>query len=239
MDVWAAISTKRVVRRFEDRPIEPDQLDRILNAGRRAASSKNLQRWDFIVCLDRAHLGELAAVGPFARHLAGAAAGIALVTPDPRGVGASLSIMFDLGQAAANMMLAAWELGSSGSAASPPPSTSMNWPVACSAIRARCGASTSSRSATRPMPRRSPRPRVEAVGARSMRSSTGSAGKASGNALAGPTRRLGPARGYCQRKKRAEIPKQSARKPARTAKQTHNGESGVPWTMIWRRASDR
>jgi nitroreductase len=33
------------------------------------------------------------------------------VTPDPRAPGASPSILFDLGQAAANMGLAAWELG--------------------------------------------------------------------------------------------------------------------------------
>lgn len=109
--VWRAIATKRVIRTFADRPLEPDHLDRIVRAGRRSGSSKNLQRWDFIVCRDRQHLRELAAVGPWAGHLAGAAAGIALVTPDPRVDDAPLSILFDLGQAASNMMLAAWELG--------------------------------------------------------------------------------------------------------------------------------
>jgi nitroreductase len=111
MSVWAAISTKRAIRRFADRPIEPEALDRILRAGRRSGSSKNLQRWDFIVCRDREHLAELAAVGPFAGHLAGAAVAIALVTPDPSSADAPLSVMFDLGQAAAYMMLTAWELG--------------------------------------------------------------------------------------------------------------------------------
>src|SRR5256714_4149549 len=111
MDVWTAISTRRSVREFADRPLEPPHLDRILNAGRHAGSSKNLQRWDFIVCRDRAHLRELAGVGPWAGHLAGAAAGIALVTPDPREADSPLSVPFDLGQAAENMMLAAWELG--------------------------------------------------------------------------------------------------------------------------------
>ena len=109
--VWKSISSRRVIRRFADRPLEPEHLDRILRAGRRANSSKNQQRWSFIVCRDRSHLRELAAVGPWAGHLAGAAAGIALVTPDPAGTGAPMSIMFDLGQAADSMMLAAWELG--------------------------------------------------------------------------------------------------------------------------------
>jgi nitroreductase len=111
MSVRDAIRTKRVVRRFADRPLEAPHLERILDAGRHAGSSKNLQRWDFIVCRDRAHLTELAGVGPWAGHLAGAAVAIALVTPDPRTADAPLSILFDLGQAAANMQLAAWELG--------------------------------------------------------------------------------------------------------------------------------
>ena len=109
--VWQAVSMKRMVREFADRPLDPEHLVRILNAGRRAASSKNLQRWEFIVCRDREHLQELAAVGPWADHLAGAAVGIALVTPRSQDADDPLSVMFDLGMAAGNMMLVAWELG--------------------------------------------------------------------------------------------------------------------------------
>lgn len=109
--VWAAISTLRVVRRFDDRLLEEVHLDRILEAGRHAGSSKNLQRWTFIVCRDRDHLRQLAEVGPTAGHVAGAALAIALVMPDPRVPDAPLSIAFDLGRVAQNMVLAAWELG--------------------------------------------------------------------------------------------------------------------------------
>ena len=109
--VWDAVRSRRAIRRFADRPLEPAHLERILHAGRRANSSKNQQRWAFIVCRDRAHLQELAAVGPYAGHLAGAAVGVALVTPDPTTAEAPLSVMFDLGQAADSMMLVAWELG--------------------------------------------------------------------------------------------------------------------------------
>lgn len=109
--VWRAISTRRVVRRFADRPLDDAHLERILRAGRRANSSKNLQRWAFIVCRDRDHLRELSTLGPWAGHLAGAAVGVALVTPDPTAGDAPLSVMFDLGMAADSMMLAAWELG--------------------------------------------------------------------------------------------------------------------------------
>jgi len=111
MDVWTAVSTKRVIREFADRPIEEDRLVRLVDAGRRAGSSKNRQAWDFVVCRDRAHLAELSGVGPYAGHLAGAAVGIALITPDPAMADAPLSVMWDLGQAAENMMLVAWEMG--------------------------------------------------------------------------------------------------------------------------------
>lgn len=109
--VWQAISSIRVIRRFSDAPLADAHLERILDAGRHSGSSKNLQRWTFIVCRDRALLGRLASVGPWAGHLAGAAVGIALVTPDPRAADAPASILFDIGRVAQNMVLVAWELG--------------------------------------------------------------------------------------------------------------------------------
>jgi len=109
--VWTAVNRKRAIRRFQDRPLDDGDLERILQAGRRAGSSKNLQRWTFIVCRDRDHLGQLSKLGPWAGHLAGAALAIALVTPRSESADDPLSVMFDLGQAAENMMLVAWELG--------------------------------------------------------------------------------------------------------------------------------
>ncbi len=111
MDVWSAIRTKRMVRKFEERPLAKDHLLQIVDAGRHAGSSKNQQLWDFVVVEDRGMLKRLADVGKYGGHLAGAAAGVGLVTPDPRKPGASLSLVWDVGLAAQNMMLAAWELG--------------------------------------------------------------------------------------------------------------------------------
>jgi nitroreductase len=111
VDAWEAIRTKRMIRRFEARSLEAAHRERILDAGRHAGSSKNLQRWDFIVIDDRALLGQLGAIGPYAGHLAGAALAVALVTPDPLASGQPMSVMWDLGIAAQNMLLAAWELG--------------------------------------------------------------------------------------------------------------------------------
>jgi nitroreductase len=111
METSRAIGTIRVVRDFLDRAIPEKHLSTIVHAGRRAGSSKNLQRWSFIVVRDKDRLRRLAKGGSFAGHLAGAAAGIALVTPDPRAEDAPLSVMFDLGRAAQNMVLTAWDLG--------------------------------------------------------------------------------------------------------------------------------
>jgi nitroreductase len=111
LGTWEAIDSIRVVRAFSDEPINDADLERILNAGRRAGSSKNLQRWAFVACRAKDRLADLATVGPYAGHLAGAAIAVALITPDPHAPDAPLSIMFDLGRAAQNMVLAAWELG--------------------------------------------------------------------------------------------------------------------------------
>ena len=111
METWTAINTIRVVREFADRPLEAADLDRILNAGRRTASSKNRQDWAFIVVRDRAHLRELAEVGKYADHLAGAAVAIALVRPAAKNEHQLATFLWDLGRAAQNMVLAAWELG--------------------------------------------------------------------------------------------------------------------------------
>jgi nitroreductase len=103
MDVTEAVRTLRSVRRFTDRPIADDVLRAILDAGRHAQSSKNSQPWIFLAVRDRETLRQLASCGDFAQHVAAAAAAIAIVSPNPTG--------FDLGQATADLQLAAWERG--------------------------------------------------------------------------------------------------------------------------------
>lgn len=109
METWDTIRARRNVREYDDRPIPADALDRILEAGRRAPSSMNRQRWDFVVCTER--LDALAGVWRGAGHVARSAATIALVAPaggDPR---SRESIQYDLGQVTMSMMLAAADLG--------------------------------------------------------------------------------------------------------------------------------
>ena len=108
MEVIEAIKSKRAVRQFSQDPI-PDEVARaILNAGRRAQSAKNTQPWRFIAITEKSTLEQLSKLGQFAGHLAGATLAIAIVTPDPK---ERWSILFDAGQAAAYMQLAAWSYG--------------------------------------------------------------------------------------------------------------------------------
>ncbi len=109
METWDAITSRRNVRSFSDQSISPEDLDRILEAGRRAPSSQNTQPWDFVVVTDRAQLRDLSTVWVGAKHVASSAATVALV------VGADAEqgrrVQFDLGQATMTMMIAAADLG--------------------------------------------------------------------------------------------------------------------------------
>ena len=111
MDVEESVGRLRVIRRFTSDPLQEADIAAILRAAHRTGSSKNLQRWHFIVVRDGRRLAELAAVGPYARHVAGAAVAIALVTPDPAGADSPHSVLWDLGRAAQNMILVAWARG--------------------------------------------------------------------------------------------------------------------------------
>jgi nitroreductase len=111
VETWDAIRSRRNVRSYGQGAIAPQELDQILEAGRRAPSAGNQQAWDFVVCTDREQLAQLAGVGPAAGHVAGSAAAIALVAPSSDDAQLRDLVQFDLGQAAMSMMLAAADLG--------------------------------------------------------------------------------------------------------------------------------
>lgn len=108
MNVFETIRTKRAVRQYQNNPIPDEAVRTILNAGRLSQSAKNLQPWHFVAIRDKARLKQLAEVGRFSEHLGRAALGVVILTPPPE---ERFQIMFDAGQAAAYMQLAAWELG--------------------------------------------------------------------------------------------------------------------------------
>lgn len=52
MDVYEAIRTRKSVRSYLDRAVEPDKLERVLEAARLAPSANNRQEWRFVVVTD-------------------------------------------------------------------------------------------------------------------------------------------------------------------------------------------
>jgi nitroreductase len=109
MQTWEAIESRRNVRSFADRAIPAEDLDRILEVGRRSPSSQNWQPWDFILVTDREQLQELAKVWRGAGHVAGSAATIVVI--GPAADNEFRRAQFDLGQATMAMTLAAADLG--------------------------------------------------------------------------------------------------------------------------------
>jgi nitroreductase len=111
METWDAIRTRRNVRQFTGRSIAKEDLDRILEAGRRSPSSKNTQPWDFVAVTERAQLHELSKVWRGGWHVEGSAATIAVIAPRSDDARMEASIEYDLGQASMAMMIAAADLG--------------------------------------------------------------------------------------------------------------------------------
>jgi nitroreductase len=111
MEAWDAIRARRNVRDYLPDPIPEGDLDRIAEAGWRAPSASNRQHWDFVIVTDRDQLQELSTVWQGARHIASAAAAIALIVPEPADERTKLIDQYDLGQATTAMTIAATDLG--------------------------------------------------------------------------------------------------------------------------------
>src|SRR6266516_352320 len=85
METWDAIRARRNVRQYTGQPIAREDLERIVEAGRRAPSAGNGQPWNFVVVTGREQLIELAKVWDRGgRHIAQSAATIALGYPADR-----------------------------------------------------------------------------------------------------------------------------------------------------------
>lgn len=111
METWQALMARRQERRYDDRPVDPELLRQVLEAGRRSPSSRNLQRWDFVVVTDSAAKTELANTWQGAAWTPGAPVVVALAAPLVDDDLQRLSIEYDLGQAATTMLIAATDLG--------------------------------------------------------------------------------------------------------------------------------
>jgi len=114
MEVWEAIKGRRSVRSFQDRPVERELLERLVEAGIWAPSGGNAQTWHFVVITDPEQLRRIRTVSP--GMLGNPPAAIAVcqdfVAAREKGgeLGASLAVA-DAAMAAQNILLAAYDAG--------------------------------------------------------------------------------------------------------------------------------
>lgn len=103
MDVFEAIRKRRSVRSYTGDPIPKEDLEKIVDAGRLAATGSNKQPWDFIVVTDRETIDQLRIASSW-MDKAGAVIAVVL---DP----SSRWWVEDGSAAVENMLLAATALG--------------------------------------------------------------------------------------------------------------------------------
>jgi nitroreductase len=98
VDPYLAIASKRDERAYASTPVPGDVRQRILDAGRLAGSSKNRQRWEFVIVAggEKDRLAEAVYEPANVRS----AALVVAIVGEAGG--------FDTGRCAQNMMLAAW-----------------------------------------------------------------------------------------------------------------------------------
>ena len=103
MDAYLGIVSRREVRDYAARPLEPEVEHRILDAGRMAGSAKNRQPWTFLVVHDDRAIEEVAESVFEPGNVRGAAFVGAVVMAGGAGI--------DAGRAVQNMLLAAHAQG--------------------------------------------------------------------------------------------------------------------------------
>lgn len=117
MDVYECITTRRTVKKFKDVPIPWDNIIKILEAGKLAPSSGNIQNWKFIVIQDKEAKIEIAEHCGGQHWVANAHTLIAIVADVDKarrfyGVrGERLYAIQNCAAAAQNMLLTAHALG--------------------------------------------------------------------------------------------------------------------------------
>lgn len=107
MEALEAIKTRRSIRGYKKTPVPDEMVEKILDAGRWAPSSKNAQPWKFIVLKDAEVRRRLSELLPYGKFLADAPSGIAVIV-DPN---VSSRPVEDGAAATENMLLAAHALG--------------------------------------------------------------------------------------------------------------------------------
>ncbi len=105
METFDAVRTVLAVRAYQNKPVPPETLRRVVEAGRLTASSMNGQPWHFVVVENRETLRQLGALARTGGYIAQAAAAIVIAIED------SPYAVSDGSRAIQSMILTAWSEG--------------------------------------------------------------------------------------------------------------------------------
>ena len=105
MDAIEALTTRRSVRRYLPKPIPPESIEAIVNAGRLAPTARNVQPWEFVVVTESAKRAQIAAITEYGKFIAEAPVCIVVLSKQTR------YFLEDGSAATTNMLNAARALG--------------------------------------------------------------------------------------------------------------------------------
>ena len=108
MQVYDAVRSRLTVREFDPDVVPDSVIRKLLEAGRLAPSSRNLQPWHFIVIKSKDTLRRIAEIASSGRFIADAPMAIAIAMENAD------RAELDAGRALQQMELVAWEEGLGG-----------------------------------------------------------------------------------------------------------------------------
>jgi nitroreductase len=113
MNVFETIKTRRSIRCYQDKPVEEDKLQQVLEAGRRAPSSANRQEWRFVVVREEQIRFKLMSAAKNQTFVGQAPVVIACCAETDEHIMTCGQMCYPIDVAIAidHMTLAAWELG--------------------------------------------------------------------------------------------------------------------------------
>jgi nitroreductase len=85
MEFFDVVNKRVSVREYSDKPVKREDIERIIDAGAKAATARNVQPWRFVVISKKEQIQELARiVSPNGAFMSGAGAAIVVLAEDTK-----------------------------------------------------------------------------------------------------------------------------------------------------------
>ena len=105
MEFQKLIESRRSVRKYADKPVEKEKVEKLLRRAMQAPSATNQQPWEFIVVDDKELLKKLSSFSPYSKFVADAP--LAMVLLNRTGLRAQGHVPQDMGACMENLLLQA------------------------------------------------------------------------------------------------------------------------------------